>query len=59
MTNLTIQSDLKNIENIEKSDDEEAMLSEAYHVQENSRLGCQIRIAAEMDGLKIQLAPEE
>ena len=43
----------------EKSDDEEAMLSEAYHVQENSRLGCQIHIASEMDGLKIQLAPEE
>ena len=43
----------------EKSDDEEAMLSEAYHVQENSRLGCQIHIAAEMDGLKVQLAPEE
>ena len=26
----------------EKSEDEEAMLSEAFHVKENSRLGCQI-----------------
>ena len=28
----------------EKSPDEEAMLSEAFHVKENSRLGCQILI---------------
>ena len=26
----------------ERTPDEEAMLSEAFHVQENSRLGCQI-----------------
>ena len=43
----------------EKSDDEEAMLSEAFHVKENSRLGCQLHIHPEMDGLKITLAPEE
>jgi len=35
------------------------MLSEAFHVQENSRLGCQIHIAADLEGLKVQLAPEE
>jgi 2Fe-2S ferredoxin len=43
----------------EKSDDEEAMLSEAFNVKENSRLGCQLHIAEEMDGLEIELAPEE
>ena len=43
----------------EKSDDEEAMLSEAFNVQENSRLGCQLHISEDMDGLEVQLAPEE
>lgn len=38
-------------------DEEEAMLSEAYHVQENSRLGCQIPITEEIDGLEVILAP--
>ena len=41
----------------EKSDEEEAMLFEAYHVQENSRLGCQILITEEIDGLEVILAP--
>ncbi|MEZ4797232.1 MAG: 2Fe-2S iron-sulfur cluster-binding protein [Flavobacteriaceae bacterium] len=39
-------------------DDEEAMLSEAFNVKENSRLGCQIQINPEMDGLEVELAPE-
>lgn len=39
-------------------DDEEAMLSEAFNVKPNSRLGCQINISEEMDGLEIELAPE-
>ena len=43
----------------EKSDDEEAMLSEAFHVKSNSRLGCQIQMTPEMDGLEVELAPEE
>lgn len=43
----------------EKSDDEEAMLSEALHVKPSSRLGCQIQIVAELDGLEVKLAPEE
>lgn len=43
----------------EKSDDEEAMLAEAFNVRDNSRLGCQLHIAPEMDGLKVELAPEE
>lgn len=43
----------------EKSDDEEAMLSEAFNVKDNSRLGCQLHISEEMDGLEVELAPEE
>lgn len=42
----------------EKSDDEDAMLWEAFNVQENSRLGCQIHITTELNGLEIKLAPE-
>ena len=42
----------------EKNDDEEAMLSEAFHVKENSRLGCQIHITQDLDGLELELAPE-
>ena len=42
----------------EKGDEEEAMLSEAFNVKVNSRLGCQLHITDELDGLKIELAPE-
>ncbi len=42
----------------EKTDDEEAMLSEAFNVKANSRLGCQIYITNELEGLEIELAPE-
>ena len=41
-----------------KQDVEEAILSEAFYVKENSRLGCQIQINPEMEGLKIEIAPE-
>lgn len=44
---------------IERNDDEDAMLSEAYHVKENSRLGCQIHLSDELDGLEIEIAPEQ
>ncbi len=43
----------------EKSDDEEAMLSEAFNVEEDSRLGCQIHITESLEGLVVELAPEE
>ncbi|WP_116771194.1 2Fe-2S iron-sulfur cluster-binding protein [Maribacter litoralis] len=43
----------------EMSDDEEAMLSEAFNVRDNSRLGCQLHISEDMDGLKVELAPED
>ena len=49
---------LNDVELPEKSDDEEAMLWEAFDVQENSRLGCQIVITANIDGLAVQLAAE-
>ncbi len=42
----------------EMQDDEEAMLSEAFYVKDNSRLGCQIQITPEMEGLEVELAPE-
>ncbi|MDC6352879.1 MULTISPECIES: 2Fe-2S iron-sulfur cluster-binding protein [unclassified Robiginitalea] len=41
-----------------KSDEEEAMLSEAFYVEENSRLGCQIHLSEGLDGLEVELAPE-
>lgn len=43
----------------EKSDEEEAMLSEAFNVKENSRLGCQIPLTEDLEGLMVSLAPEE
>jgi ferredoxin-2, mitochondrial len=40
----------------ERSDDEEAMLDQAFFVKTNSRLGCQIHLSNELDGLRVQLA---
>ena len=42
----------------EISDDEDAMLAEAFDVRENSRLGCQIQMTTDLDGLQVELAPE-
>ena len=39
-------------------DEEEAMLAEAFYVKDNSRLGCQIPMTPEMEGLEVELAPE-
>lgn len=41
----------------EPSDDELNMLDQAFFVKENSRLGCQIKIRPEIEGLQITLAP--
>jgi len=41
----------------EPSDDEEDMLDQAFFVEDNSRLSCQIRIKEEINGLKVKLAP--
>lgn len=49
---------LSNTELPDMLDDEEAMLSEAFYVKDNSRLGCQIQMTPEMEGLEIELAPE-
>ncbi len=43
---------------IEKNSQEEAMLSEAFYVKSNSRLGCQIQINKNLDGVQFELAPE-
>lgn len=40
----------------EMSDDEEDMLDQAFFVEDNSRLGCQIHLAEHMDGLVVKLA---
>jgi 2Fe-2S ferredoxin len=34
------------------------MLAETFNVKDNSRLGCQIQMTSEMDGLEVELAPE-
>ena len=39
-------------------DDEESMLDQAFNVQDNSRLGCQVEFNDELDGIKVELAPE-
>ena len=44
------------LENI--SDNEQAMLSEAFHIKSNSRLGCQILITEDLNGLEFEIAPE-
>ena len=41
----------------ERSEDEEDMLDEAFFVEDNSRLGCQIKLASDLDGLEVKLAP--
>lgn len=37
--------------------EEDAMLGEAFHLKDNSRLGCQIFITPELNGLEVELAP--
>ena len=40
-----------------RSEDEEDMLDEAFFVEDNSRLGCQIKLTSDLDGLEVKLAP--
>ncbi|MES2557961.1 MAG: 2Fe-2S iron-sulfur cluster-binding protein [Bacteroidota bacterium] len=42
----------------EQSDAELDMLDQAFFVKPNSRLGCQIPISEEIDGIVLRLAPE-
>ena len=39
------------------SEDEEDMLDQAFFVEDNSRLACQIKMTDDMDHLKVKLAP--
>jgi 2Fe-2S ferredoxin len=50
---------LNDVLKTERNDDEEAMLADAYHVKDNSRLGCQIHISEDLEGLEIAIAPEQ
>ena len=43
----------------EQSDDELDMLDQAFFVKDNSRLGCQIHLNDDIDGIVVRLAPEE
>lgn len=43
----------------ERNDDEQAMLWEAENVKDNSRLGCQVSITEDLEGLIVELAPED
>ena len=46
-------------EKLEQIDEEEIdMLDEAFDVQDNSRLSCQIKVGPELDGFKATLAPD-
>ncbi len=49
---------LSNHELPEAREAEEDMLDQAFFVEDNSRLGCQIPITAELEGLRVKLAPE-
>ena len=42
----------------EQNDSELDMLDQAFFVKPNSRLGCQIQITEEIDGIVLRLAPE-
>ncbi len=37
---------------------EEDMMDQAFFVEENSRLGCQIKLSIDLDGLEVKLAPQ-
>ena len=43
----------------EKTFDEIAMLEESWDMQDNSRLSCQLKLSEQLEGLTIQLAPEQ
>jgi len=39
----------------EVSEQEEIMLDQVFTLRDNSRLGCQLRLTTELDGLEVQL----
>ena len=42
---------------VEMGEEEEYMLDEAFELEDNSRLSCQIIMSEELDGLRVSLAP--
>jgi 2Fe-2S ferredoxin len=40
------------------SEDEENILDQAFFVEDNSRLGCQLHLSEALDGLVVKLAPD-
>ncbi|WP_322551431.1 ferredoxin [Flavobacterium psychraquaticum] len=50
---------LNDVISLERNPDEDAMLCEAYHVKDNSKLGCQIHLTEELQGLELEIAPEQ
>ena len=43
----------------EKSNEEMAMLDESWDTKVNSRLSCQLKLSASLDGIQVELAPEQ
>ncbi len=43
----------------EMSEDEDDLLESSDHRKDNSRLSCQLPFTAELDGLKVTIAPED
>ena len=43
----------------EMSEDEDDLLESSDHRNESSRLSCQIPLTAELDGLRVTIAPED
>ena len=43
----------------EKSNEEMAMLDESWDTKDNSRLSCQLKLSASLDGILVELAPEQ
>ncbi len=41
----------------EMNESEEDVLDNAFFVEDNSRLGCQIKLVDELEGLEVRLAP--
>ncbi|MDJ0979898.1 MAG: 2Fe-2S iron-sulfur cluster-binding protein [Erythrobacter sp.] len=41
------------------SEDEDDLLESSDHRKDNSRLSCQVPFSAELDGLKVTIAPED
>lgn len=42
-----------------RQSDEQDLLAELTHTQENSRLSCQVEFTQALDGLKVTIAPDE